>query len=232
MPRNIPINTSQQPLLGGVLIKRNTLEKKLSLGRLEQQARKRAKQLIKDAHKEAQVLHEQAHRDGFQQGILYALKQVVTYLSDSNLTLEYWQQCLEKQVREMLATSVNHPETLLLVFDEWMSRDINSDVTVSIIFPEAMKTGYSEVISRIIGDRGAGIDIRYHTGSNIIFRCGENIAEFSPVEFTKAGTRRILMKNIPGLSQDCHRLSRDSLILFIEYCQNLINKPEDHDAVK
>ncbi|MCS1230871.1 hypothetical protein NXZ86_21065, partial [Escherichia coli] len=200
MPRNIPINTSQQPLLGGVLIKRNTLEKKLSLGRLEQQARKRAKQLIKDAQKEAQVLHEQAHRDGFQQGILYALKQVVTYLSDSNLTLEYWQQCLEKQVREMLATSVNHPETLLLVFDEWMSRDINSDVTVSIIFPEAMKTGYSEVISRIIGDRGAGIDIRYHTGSNIIFRCGENIAEFSPVEFTKAGTRRILMKNIPGLS--------------------------------
>ena len=156
MPRNIPINTSQQPLLGGVLIKRNPLEKKLSLGRLEQQVRKRAKQLIKDAQKEAQVLHEQAHRDGFQQGILYALKQVVTYLSDSNLTLEYWQQCLEKQVREMLATSVNHPETLLLVFDEWMSRDINSDVTVSIIFPEAMKAGYSEVISRIIGDRGGG----------------------------------------------------------------------------
>lgn len=232
MPRNIPINTSQQPLLGGVLIKRNTLEKKLSLGRLEQQARKRAKQLIKDAQKEAQVLHEQAHRDGFQQGILYALKQVVTYLSDSNLTLEYWQQCLEKQVREMLATSVNHPETLLLVFDEWMSRDINSDVTVSIIFPEAMKTGYSEVISRIIGDREAGIDIRYHTGSNIIFRCGGNIAEFSPVEFMEAGTRRILMKNIPRVNQDCHCLSRDALILFIEYCQNLINKPEHHDAVK
>ncbi|EHT6896289.1 hypothetical protein KXR15_003519 [Escherichia coli] len=232
MPRNIPINTSQQPLLGGVLIKRNTLEKKLSLGRLEQQARKRAKQLIKDAQKEAQVLHEQAHRDGFQQGILYALKQVVTYLSDSNLTLEYWQQCLEKQVREMLATSVNHPETLLLVFDEWMSRDINSDVTVSIIFPEAMKTGYSEVISRIIEDREAGIDIRYHTGSNIIFRCGGYIAEFSPVEFTEAGTRRILMKNIPRVNQDCHCLSRDALILFIEYCQNLINKPEHHDAVK
>ena len=132
----------------------------------------------------------------------------------------------------MLATSVNHPETLLLVFDEWMSRDINSDVTVSIIFPETMKTGYSEVISRIIGDRGAGIDIRYHTGSNIVFRCGENIAEFSPVEFTEAGTRRILMKNIPGLSQDCHRLSRNVLTLFIEYCQDLINEMENHDIVK
>lgn len=232
MPRNIPISTSHQPLLGGVLIKHNTLEKKLSSGRLEQQARKRAKQLIKDAQKEAQVLQEQAHRDGFQQGVLYALKQVATYLSDSNLTLKYWQQRLENQVREMLATSVNHPETLLLVFDEWMSRDINTDIAVSIILPEVMKTEYSEVISRIIGDRGTGIDIRYHTGSNIIFRCEENIAEFSPVEFTEAGTRRILMKNIPRVNQDCHCLSRDALILFIEYCQDLINKAEHHDAVK
>ena len=88
------------------------------------------------------------------------------------------------------------------------------------------------MISRIIGDRGAGIDIRYHTGSNIIFRCGGNIAEFSPVEFTEGGTRRILMKNIPRVNQVCHCLSRDVLILFIEYCQNLINKPEHHDAVK
>lgn len=228
MLRDIPINYFPQPPLGGVLIKHKTLQKNRSFRRLEEQARQRAKKLIKDAQKEAQMLQEEACREGFQQGLIIALKQVAIYLSNSNLTLQYWQQQLEKQVREMLAASVNHPETLLLVLDEWLSELSSSNTSVNIILPEAVKAKYSDTISRVAGDKGVMIHIGYHPGANVIFRCGEDIAEFSPAEFTEMSSRRILMRNLPVLNQDCYRLSREALSLFNEYCQGLNDESEEH----
>ncbi|EBA1772865.1 hypothetical protein ACQYEX_004613 [Salmonella enterica] len=221
MPRDIPINTFPRPPLGGVLIERNALQKTLSFRRLEQQARQRAKQLVKDAQKDAQVLQEQACREGFQQGMLYALQQVATYLSDSNLALSCWQRQLEQQAREMLGASVSHPETLFLVLDEWLSGLSAADMSVNIALPEAMKGRHADVVSRLAGENGGMVHIGYHPGTNVIFRCGEEIAEFSPAEFTEVASQRLLMRNHPALNGDCCRLSRDALARFTEYCQKL-----------
>ncbi|EDE2462468.1 hypothetical protein XS46_004522 [Salmonella enterica subsp. enterica] len=221
MSRDIPINAFPRPPLGGVLIERNALQKNLSFRRLEQQARQRAKQLVKDAQKDAQELQEQACREGFQQGMLYALQQVATYLSDSNLALAHWQKQLEQQAREMLGASVSHPETLFLVFDEWLSGLSAADMSLNIVLPEAMKGRHADVISRVARENGSMVHIGYHPGTNVIFRCGEDIAEFSPAEFTDVASHRLLMRNHPALNESCCRLSRDALAWFTEYCQKL-----------
>ncbi|HCZ4708594.1 TPA: hypothetical protein O3H02_004259 [Salmonella enterica subsp. enterica serovar Saintpaul str. CFSAN004144] len=232
MLKDIPTNYFPQSPLGGVLIKHKTLQKNRSLRRQEEQARQRAKKLIKDAQKEAQMLQEEACREGFQQGVIIALKQVATYLSNSNLTLLHWQLQLDKQVREMLAASVNHPETLLLVLDEWLSELSSSNSSVNVVLPEIMKVKYSDAISQVVRDKGVMVHIGYHHDANVVFRCGEDIAEFSPTEFTEMASRRILMRNLPDLKQDCYRLSHDALALFIEYCQGLSSEAENHRSDK
>lgn len=232
MPRDIPINHLPQPPIGGVLIERKLLEKTLSFMQLEQQARQRSKQLIRYAQKEARILQELACRDGFQQGMLYALEQVATYLSDSNLALASWQRLFEKQIREMLTVSLSHPETLLQVLDEWFSGLCPSDSSVNIELPEMMKARYSDLISQVTGDKSEIVRIGYHPGTSIIFRCGENIAEFSPMAFTEEAGRRLLARNIPDLNQSCCHLSRNALTSFAEYCQKLSGETGEHDPDK
>ncbi|EBH8768131.1 hypothetical protein NW381_001359 [Salmonella enterica] len=221
MPKEIQTNYFPQPPLDGVLIKQDTIRKNYYFRRLEQQARQRAKEIIKDAQIEAQELQKNARREGFQQGMLTALQQIATYLSDSNRALAHWQKKLDKQVREVMSVSVNHPETLMLVLDEWLSGINTSECAVHILFPVSMKHIHSEIAERLNEEWGGMIYIEFHSESTFVFRCGDDIAEFSPVAFIDAGSCKIMKESTSDMNMDCKSISRESVENFITYCRTL-----------
>ncbi|HFW3352381.1 TPA: hypothetical protein ACIVDT_003574 [Salmonella enterica subsp. enterica serovar Eastbourne] len=221
MPKEIQTNYFPQPPLDGVLIKQDTIRKNYYFRRLEQQARQRAKEIIKDAQIEAQELQKNSCREGFQQGMLTALQQIATYLSDSNRALARWQKKLDKHVREVMSISVNHPETLMLVLDEWFSGINTPECAVHILFPVSMKDIHSEIAERLNEKWGGGVNIEFHSESTFVFRCGDDIAEFSPVVFIESGSSKILNENIPDISMDCKGISREAVEKFITYCRTL-----------
>ncbi|WNI88045.1 hypothetical protein [Citrobacter portucalensis] len=220
MPRDIQINSFQQSPVDGVLIERRTVQNNLYFKRLEKQARQCAKQVIKEAQNDAMILRQQACQEGFQQGVLDAFQHIVSHLSTGHAVMESWQKKIDVYILEVLSKAVEHPDSLILVLDEWLNECPKKDISINITLPESAKKWHEKVMARLTDENITVIHIDYHVEPRFVFRSGDLIAEFSPCEFIETAGRSIHVKYATALLNDYKYLSQTALNEFIEHCKN------------
>lgn len=221
MLKDIPIYFPLNPI-EGILIKGKTLEHNFYTHKLEQQAHKRAKRILNEAEQEAESLRLYAYQDGYEQGMICALQQVSSYLVDSQTMYWEWLDKLQSYARDMFSAAVDHPETFLIVLDEWL-RDFNKPKKqLFLTLPENAKNEHAKLMSLLRENWSGTINIEYHNEQSFVIRSDDQIAEFSPEKFVENAVGS-LKYHLDKLPQDCRTISDGAINSLIETWKSKIS---------
>ncbi|QND85702.1 Protein OrgB [Chromobacterium vaccinii] len=214
MQEDIPL-PHQPTITDGVLIRSPQLRRLRRIDNLDQQARKRARQHLDDAQREADAIRRHAYRDGYQQGMLAALDQLAAHLANSQAQAERWREQLSEEARAMLAAAVDHPDTLLLLLDEWLrSRNgLSGDAALYLLLPKRSRPLQAGLMALLADNWHGTIQIDYHDDDRFIMRCADQAAEFSPQQYLEPASRQLLQR-FSALQQECRQLSAAALERF------------------
>ncbi|MCD4498772.1 hypothetical protein [Chromobacterium vaccinii] len=214
MHGDIPL-PRQPTITDGVLIRSPQLRRLRRIDNLDQQARKRARQRLDDAEREADAIRRHAYRDGYQQGMLAALDQLAAHLANSQAQAARWREHLSEEARAMLAAAVDHPDTLLLLLDEWLrTRDGPSgDAVLHLQLPKRARSQQTALMALLADNWFGAIQIDYHDDDRFIMRCADQAAEFSPEQYLEPASRQ-LSHRLNTLPQECRQLSAAALEQF------------------
>jgi len=190
--------------------------------RLEQQAQQHARRIVRDAQQEAELIRQHAYQEGYQQGMLDTLQQTASYMADSQTLDGRCREQLSQHARTMLSSAVDHPETLLLVLDEWLRNLPASDETLYLTLPTTAQVLQPRLMD-VLSDGWTGkIHLDYHARPDFVMRHADQFAEFSPSQYVESATRELL-QTLDTLPQDCRQVSDFALQEFIEQWQRRSN---------
>jgi hypothetical protein len=190
--------------------------------RLEQQAQQHARRIIHDAQQEGEVIRQHAYQQGYQQGMLDTLQQTASYMADSQTLDGRCRERLSQHAKAMLSSAVDHPETLLLVLDEWLRNLSASDETLYLTLPATAHTLQPRLMDVLSASWTGKIQLDYHARPDFVMRLADQVAEFSPAQYVESATRALL-QTLDSLPQDCRQLSGFALQEFIEQWQRRSN---------
>ncbi|UTH74119.1 hypothetical protein [Chromobacterium sp. IIBBL 290-4] len=182
---------------------------------IEKAARRRARQIVDAAQAEAETLQSHGWQAGYQAGMLRALDQVAAQLGDYQSQAARWQARLSAEARDMLTAAVNHPDTLLLLLDEWLQSRNGSaqEQVLHLLLPRRAKGRQAELMALLSDNWHGAIQIDYHDDERFIMRCADQAAEFSPEQFVGPASLH-LRQRLHTLSRDCAGLSAAALRQF------------------
>ncbi|HHE6471361.1 TPA: hypothetical protein ACPFI9_003978 [Providencia rettgeri] len=202
---------SHQPAIDGVLIKNRIVKSSYYIEKLEKNAQERAKKILQNAQSEAELLHEQAYIDGYQQGLFYALEQVISFFSNQSEIVLNLQKQIDSYTKDMLSEIANNPGTLLVVLDEWLAGIHSIEHVLQVTLPKATKYSDSKLAEYIADKWKGNVSITYHNHNHFIFHCGNYIAEFSPEKIVNSGAIALQKNYLAELSKKCKELSVDMI---------------------
>lgn len=209
MPRDIPIPPPQH-IIDGTLFRRSALQGASRAERLEEQARRKARRMLRDAEQQAESLCQHGYQAGYQQGILEALQHVAAYLAASQAMAWHWRERLDERARAMLAAAVEHPDTLLLVIDEWLRGQERADATLQLTLPKSARAHKARLMALLAEHWPGSIQLDYHSEPHCIMRCGDQLAEFAPELYVEPASRQ-LQQYLDELPKDCRNISDQAL---------------------
>ncbi|AZN35910.1 hypothetical protein [Iodobacter ciconiae] len=176
------------------------------------EARQRAKQLLKEAAAQAGQIRQQAWASGYQDGVIAAAGTLTKHINDSDNLTRRLQGKLEDQARAMLSASLDHPDLLLVLLNEWLSGvDKNSSQsTLKLQLPQYCRAAHSRLSSSLQEQWEGKIQIEYHAKARFVMRYADQIAQFIPEEFITEATQALL-HDMHELHSECRLLSQASL---------------------
>ncbi|MGL5758799.1 type III secretion system linker protein OrgB [Plesiomonas sp.] len=214
MPREIP-SPSPEISVDGVIFQRTRLRQAARADRLEKEARKRASALIHHAEQEAAIIRQEAFRQGYEAGMLTALSHTASYMSKWQTQANLWYQQLESHSRVLLSAAVDHPDTLLLLLDEWLRDQPRQQASLRLLLPRSAQPMRGRLMALLNEQWDNRIEIDYHDDPRFILRCGQQMAEFAPADFVEQATRQ-LRNNLSALPDECRHLSEQAIRQLIE----------------
>ncbi|MFC4488614.1 hypothetical protein [Chromobacterium aquaticum] len=209
MPRDIP--TPRPPTaVEGVLVRSAQLRRAARADQLEREARRQAQRVLRDAEHQAETLRRQASQAGYQQGMLAALEQAAGHFAASQAMAWRWRERLEQEARAMLAAAVDHPDTLLLLLDEWLRDRDAPDATLYLQLPKRARALQPRLMALLTENWPGTIQIDYHADARFMMRCADQAAEFEPEQYVEPASRQLL-QCLEQMPQDCRALSEQAL---------------------
>lgn len=192
MPRDIPLRRIP-PIYGGILIKREHLQRQRCAMDLVKQARREAVKCLKQATEEAEQLRNQARNEGYQQGVLAAVDTVAGFFAERQKLIFSLQREVEEHARTLLMTALSHTDLLLLLLEDWLAQQPAPSIPAPLeLWVPADRRAAALRLNRQIGALWSGkYDIITHDGESFIMKYGDQVAEFDAGAFIDAATRQL-----------------------------------------
>jgi len=189
---------------------------------IKQQTTYQAQNIIQHAKQDAEKIAQQGYSDGYQDGYVAVLSQIATYFGNCNGYLSLKRDELIEEVRGLLSSAIERPETLLSVIDEWTKSLPVSDEVLQINLPETSKKIETRLKDLLHSWPGKVI-MSYHMDNKYVMSCGQQIAEFSPKEFENQAIE-MLMPGFSLIPTELQRISDEALTLLSDYCKSMITE--------
>ncbi|WP_233164192.1 hypothetical protein [Chromobacterium sp. ASV23] len=212
-----------------MLFSRRALQSSARDQRLQQEARRHAQRILRDAERHADILRQHAYQEGYEQGLLSALQQIATYLSAYQTMAWSWRERLNQHARAMLSCAVDHPDTLLLLLDEWLHDLEQGDATLHLTLPQASRAHQHRLMELLAEHWSGPIQLDYHADPRCIMRCGDQLAEFAPELYVEPASRQ-LQQCLDAMPQDCRQISAQALRELISQWEAQANDTIDRSS--
>lgn len=208
MPRDIPLRR-MPPVYGGILIKREHLQRQRCAMDLVKQARREAVKCLKQAAEEAEQLRSQARNEGYQQGVLAAADTVAGFFAERQQLSLSLQREVEEHASALVMAALSHTDLLLL--EECLAQQPapSRPEPLELWVPTDSRAAALR-LKRQIGALWSGkYDIITHEGDSFIMKYGDQVAEFDAGAFIDAATRQLASR--PDYDSQAQRLSGQGL---------------------
>ncbi|NDL61504.1 hypothetical protein GRH90_01815 [Enterobacteriales bacterium SAP-6] len=175
------------------------------------EARRQARNMVKQARAEVELLRQQGFRDGYQEGMATAAAAVADYMSQGQ-RLEAELQCqINDRARRLLSTALDHPDSLLALVDEWLASlpEPTPAEPMILLLPESARKSHVRLKRRIEAAWPGAGGIEYHRENRVVMKYGHQVAEFAPEAVLAEGVRRL--GTLAGLPDNCRRLTESGL---------------------
>lgn len=192
-----------------VLISRSQLRKTRRRQSLSTDAQYCAKKLIQDATKEAERIRQLAFGEGYRDGVLACAESLLAYLDGGRELARQLQEEIRESARVMLRETLDQPETILAVLEDWLHNHVNaSGQPLQLKLPRGAHNWRMRVMA-LVETWGPRVQVDYHDDPRFLLRCGNVVAEFDPVAVTEKG-EYLLLRQLDQLPVSCRRLSDDA----------------------
>ncbi|KVT58147.1 hypothetical protein WK54_13400 [Burkholderia ubonensis] len=135
---------------------------------------------------------------------------MAAYLAASQAMAWHWRERLDEHTRAMLASAVDHPDTLLLLIDEWLRGQERADATLQLTLPKSARAHQARLMALLAEQWPGSIQLDYHAAPRCIMRCGDQLAEFAPELYVEPASRQ-LQRCLDELPKDCRNISNRAL---------------------
>lgn len=120
MQNTTPVNP-QLYAIEGVFVTQQQLKKTRRYKGIIDEAQKRAKKIIRDAEKRASALKEQGYQQGVEQGVLYCLPHIATFIAETCRVNQRHHETMRDDVRKKITQLACDAELIHALVQRWQA---------------------------------------------------------------------------------------------------------------
>ncbi|PUA19961.1 hypothetical protein [Glaciimonas sp. PCH181] len=197
-------------LIENVLISASRLRRMRRDQALTNDAQYCASKIIKEATAEAERIKLQGFSEGYRDGIFASANAVLTYLDGGQELARQLRGEIQTATRVMLRESLDHPEAILAVLEDWMRNHQDAaEEQLHLKLPRSAQAWRMRVTMQMESSWGSRVKVDYHDDPRFLLRCGNTVAEFDPVTIAEKCERQLL-RQLDQLPAWCRTLDDDA----------------------
>lgn len=174
-------------------------------------SRRQAAKTVKQAQAEAEAIRRQAYQAGYEEGLLTSVTAVADFLAQRQQLAAELQNRVSEHARSLLSSSLDHPDILLELVDEWLATlpvESPSD-HLEILAPASVRKSHAKLKDKLQLTWPGKFTIGYHDEPRFVIKYSDQLAEFNADEYLNDGLR--ILTKLDGLPDKCRHLTENSL---------------------
>lgn len=198
---------------------------------LQLEARRRARECIEQAQRDAQALHVQAFQQGYAEGILRA----TGHLADGLLTAQslglQLRNDLARAARDLLAQALDQPQWLDEMLQRWLAAQPGeTGAALHLLLPQHCRKRGDEWRERLRPLWAGDLLVQYHPHNRYVLRLGDQMLEFD-VEASRQRLEPRLLACIAQLPASVRVLDQGAIQALEALCSSFTGQAADamHD---
>lgn len=221
-------NKNRVYAIENVLLKKNKVSLLKERNALQQDARRRAKEIIKAAEQDVYSYQNDALVTGYLHGILMSLEAVISYFKSSKSRQFVFYDKTMNELESMLSRLFTSRSVYIDVLNNWINinRKSEENESVTLLIPNICRGLVPQLYGMLNQWTEHQVHVEYHDDMRFIIHYGDNVAEFCPENLVK-NMLNTLLKNTSDLSLSS--LTIDAKNVLKETLLSELQKDEDDE---
>lgn len=187
---------------------------------LQREARRRARECVEQAQREADAVHAQAFQQGYAEGILRATGHLADGLLKSQTLALQLRNELARAASDLLAQTLSRPQWLDEMLERWLAGQARDPGAVLRVLLPLHCRPRGDELRDSLRERWAGeLIVEYHPQDRYVLRLADQLLEFD-VETVRQRLAPRLLASIADLPESVRTLDQASLQALTELCSS------------
>lgn len=198
---------------------------------LQLEARRRARECIEQAQRDAQALHAEAFQRGYAEGILRATGHLAEGLRNGQSLSLQLRNALAQAARDLLAQALEQPQWLDGMLQRWLTAQPGeTGAVLHLLLPQHCRERGDEWRERLRPLWTGDLLVHYHPHNRYVLRLGDQLLEFD-VEATRQRLEPRLMARIAQLPETVRVLDQGATQALEALCSSFTGQAAEamHD---
>lgn len=204
-------NNLKIPLKEGVLFKKAHRDVYCNADRMLDEAKNKAKKIIKEAQSQQEHIRRYAYVQGYQEGIGQASNVVLRFLTVKEEQMRKLYIEMEKELMEFLGKIVHDKSVVLQALETWISELTfkTGNSAFRILAPQELQAFKPQLVRKVNEFFDGSVIIQYHEQDRFVMSYGDQLAEFDYNDLITQYARALLKDK--NLREICNAFSSEGI---------------------
>ncbi|MEZ1316884.1 oxygen-regulated invasion protein OrgB [Pseudomonas fluorescens] len=177
---------------------------------LQQQARRRAHDCVKQARSEAEAIRAQAYQEGYASGMVQAVEDLTRGLLESQTLGMQLREELAQAARQLLGDALTRVEWLDEMLERWLAEQADVEAPLQVLLPVRCQSRHPALRQRIQDVWPGALVIDYQPEERYVFRLAGQLLEFD-IGATCERLQPLLLAQLANLPESARQLDDASI---------------------
>ncbi|QKS82091.1 oxygen-regulated invasion protein OrgB [Pseudomonas bijieensis] len=185
---------------------------------LQREARRRARECVEQAQREAEAVQAQAFQQGYAEGVLRASGHLAEALLKTQTLAQQLRNGLAQAAGDLLAQALSRPEWLDEILERWLAEQTSDSGAVLHLLVPLHCRPRGQALRESVGRQWAGeLILEYHPQDRYVLRLADQLLEFD-VEATRERLAPRLLASLANLPETVRLLDQASRQALVDLC--------------
>ncbi|EJL05258.1 MULTISPECIES: hypothetical protein [Pseudomonas] len=200
--------------------------------RLQREARRRARECVEQAQRDAEAVHARAFQQGYAEGVLRMAGHLGDGLLKSQTLGLQLRNELARAAHELLAQALSQPQWLDEMLERWLAGQAdNCGAVLHVLLPLHCRLRGRELRERLSQQWAGELVLEYHSQERYVLRLADQLLEFD-VETIRERLAPRLLASIAALPESVRSLDQVALQALTDLCSSFVERPINSTATE